>query len=506
MARIPVTTSLGIDNFSGGVINVTSSSTVNAIFGTYADGRPFATQRPSINIFEDASDTTADAQGRGIYYWDAVGAKYFVNKDTVYKDNYSSPLAVTLTAGTQRVEFFEVGNYLVIVDSENNDAWYINTSADTTLAEITDVDFPPKQTPALTLAAGGASLNGKLYVMATDGTIWNSATEDPTSWNALNFTSAEISPDDGVCLAMQGQDLVAVGTRSLEFFYDNANPTGSPLNVRTDIDHAIGTVEFSTVWADGNRVFFVSLNPSGDCNLMMLSNFQIQKIAPSDLDTFITSSIITDSLKVVGSGFSTAGRSFYLLTVYSVSTVVTPYTTVVFDTSSGTWSSWELMHTGINDFPLINWTRSTVTRAGEGILSNGDIVTVADDKNPQDTTKAQVYVVADYVDDGYITDTAGSGENIEMILIPGPQDFGTRQYKYADNLKIVTTPEATTQNITVQWSDEGNDNYNTGRTLDLSNHNNKLTRLSRFRTRNHKLTFSGDEQVEIEAIEFDVNG
>ena len=164
------------------------------------------------------------------------------------------------------------------------------------------------------------------------------------------------------------------------------------------------------------------------------------------------------------------------------------------------------MQTGIDDCPVVGWTQSNSTRACNCILSNGDIITIADDKNPQDLTEAQIYVDTDYVEANYISDTGQSGDNIEMILITGPQDFQSRNYKYADNLKLVAIPESTSQVMKVQWSDEGNDNYNTGRSLDLANHNNKLTRLGRFRQRNHKLTFSSDEQIEVEAIELDING
>jgi len=507
LSRIPVITNLSIDSFSGGVVTKVASSTKNAVFGTYSDGRVYATQRPSINIFEDASATVADEQGRGIYYWNKVDARYFVNKDTVYKGDYSSPLAATMTAGTDKVYFFEVGDYLVIIDPENNEGWTISSAASTTLVEITAAAFPPKQTPTLQLAKGGVSLNGTLYVGATNGEIWNSAVQDPTSWNILHFTSAEISPDDLVMLDKHADHVAAYGTKSLEFFYDNANPTGSPLNVRSDISHNIGTIDHDTTWSDGKNVYFVSLNPSGDFNVMQMNGFQVGKVSNDDVDTFITSAVIVDNLKMVGSGFTAGGRAFYCLTVYYESSdVVTPLTTLVFDASAPAWSFWELAYTDVDRFPVIGWTRSTSTRAGDGMLSNGDIVTVGDDKNPQDSTEAQVYVLADYVDPGYISDTSSSGDNIEMEIVTGQNDFGMRTYKHMDNLRIATTPTPSSQNITVQHSDEGNDNYNTGRTIDLSNENNKLTRLGRFRTRNFKLTYSGDEQCEIEGIECDVDG
>jgi len=111
--RIPVTTSLTIEDFTAGVVTVPVSITKNCIFGKRASGQVFATQRPGTNIFLNVSDTAVtDVQGRGIYYWEAVDAIYFVNNDEVYKTSYTGALTgASTTAGTERVEFFEVGDF-----------------------------------------------------------------------------------------------------------------------------------------------------------------------------------------------------------------------------------------------------------------------------------------------------------------------------------------------------------------------------------------------------------
>lgn len=505
MPTIPIVTSLSIEKFSGGAITIPVSRCTNVVFGKRPSGVIYASQRPSINIFEDASSTVSDAAGRGVYYWNKAGARYFVNDDTVYKDSYSAPLAANISAGTERVEIFEVGDYLVILDAENNEGWYIEIGASTTLLAISDTAFPPNQTPALTLARGGAELNKTLYVYCTNGEIFNSAVEDPTSWNVLNFINSEVRSDGGVAMFKHSDHLFALGNRSGEFFYDNANPTGSPLNVRQDITHDVGTVDQNTYFGDANASYFVGMTESGDVGVYLLANFSLNKISEPDIDSFLTSAIVTDSVKVVGSGFSSGGRGFYVLTLYNINGgVVTPDTSLVYDSSTGFWNVWELAHDGINDFPLIDWTRSTGTRAGNGILSNGDIVTAADDFNPQDSIEAQVYVLTDYVEPGYISDTSSGGVNIPFEIITGSGSYGTQNDKFMDKVRIKGTPTDTSQLLTVQWSDEGNDNYNTGRTIDLSNPKNKLNRCGKFKTRNFKLSGAFDEQVELEGIEAEI--
>lgn len=73
-------------------------------------------------------------------------------------------------------------------------------------------------------------------------------------------------------------------------------------------------------------------------------------------------------------------------------------------------------------------------------------------------------------------------------------------------LRIKGMPTTNSQAMTIQWSDESNNDYNTGRTIDISNPKNKLNRCGKFKTRNFKLSYSGDEQIEIEGIEADING
>ena len=127
-----------------------------------------------------------------------------------------------------------------------------------------------------------------------------------------------------------------------------------------------------------------------------------------------------------------------------------------------------------------------------------------DDFNPIDSVESQIYVLDDYVEPGYISDTASSGTNISMEIVTGQGDSGTLETKFADRLRVVSTPTDASQTVTVQWSDESNNSYNNGRTIDLSNPKNKLNRCGSYKIRNYKMTYSGSEQVEIEGLELSI--
>lgn len=500
MARITAVANLHILKFSGGTIQVKASGTTNGVYDQYPAGNWYLTQRPGVNIFEDASaEGVTDNRGRGVYYWNAVGAKYFVNDDTVYKAGYSAPLAATLTAGTERVYFFEIGAYLVILDPENDEGWYINSATSTTLTQIADADFT-----GITLANGGAVVNGRLYAYATDGDIIESDLEDPTAWNPLNFRNSELEPDGGVIMDMHHEHVVAIGNRSLEFFYDAANPVGSSLNPRTDIAYRIGAVDDHSFWSENDLLFWLGLSPSGGVGVYALDNFQYRKVSTEDIDTFLNSAITVDDMRVLGSGFQVGGRTFYMLTLYNLvgtTPIVTPTISLCYEIASNQWYLWELAHDGIDHCPVVDWTKTTTTRIGEGILANGDLITIADDRNPQDTVAAGAVFESGVFEPGVFSATEATGNNIPMESTLGKRDFGTRRRKFQGEAWMVGTPTDTSQTLTLQWSNNSDDNFNTGKTIDTSEAGDRINRLGSFRERNYKLSYSGNEQIEIEGIE-----
>jgi len=101
--RLPIARDMRISDFSGGTITDFSSYMQNAMVEkseSDTGDRVIVTQRPSINIIEDASDTVSKVNGRGIYFWDIASADYFVNNDTVYKAGYVTVIG-TISSGTK---------------------------------------------------------------------------------------------------------------------------------------------------------------------------------------------------------------------------------------------------------------------------------------------------------------------------------------------------------------------------------------------------------------------
>ena len=89
----------------------------------------------------------------------------------------------------------------------------------------------------------------------------------------------------------------------------------------------------------------------------------------------------------MGSGLSAAGHDYYVLSVVLTPGVVQIDTTLVYDDTVGLWYIWETTVNGGTKFPLVAWTKrdGITTQYGQGILTNGDILSANDDLLPQDT-------------------------------------------------------------------------------------------------------------------------
>ena len=498
--RIPIVKSLHIESFSGTNITAADYFNKNAIIGEYDDGRIYATQRPSIDVFDDNAGTK---KGRGIYFWDKADDRYIVIDDKVYKGSTSSAIHTFAAGGTEKVYFIEMVSYLVILDPENNKGYYIHTGATSTVVEIVDADFPGN-IAGVNIIAGGAFLDGAIYVGGDDGKIYGSDPNTPINWTGGNTISAEREADGGVYLDKHLDHIVMFGTRTIEFFYNAGNPTASPLSRRKDIFHNVGMMEGGAAWREGDDIYFVGIYPSGPLEVMKLSQFQPINISTPEIESYITSARLVEDSDFISSGFTAGHRSFYIITFYRiVSGAIEPTISIAFDGTS--WGLWESGMCSCGNFPLIGWTirSGSDARSGEGIFVNGDLITINDDFVPVDTLLASGYVASGYVASGYYVATGGSGSNVEMTVRANPFDGDTNHWKFGHNLEVVGDETVASINASISWADGNSVSFGTGRNIDLSK-KQKLTRLGRFKRRNHQVVIDSAEQYRIEALELEL--
>ena len=496
--RLPVAVDLHINQFAGASITEYDRGITNGMIEKVGD-RLYVTQRPAIDILEYATDTVSDERGRGTYFWSYDSKLYFINNDTIYQNSYGTDID-TISAGVSRVYMMALDDLLIILDPENDDGWTLNSSG--TLAQITDTTFPPEDTPAVGLAHGGAVLDGYLFVLGENGTIYNSDFEDATSWTGTSFTTAERDIDGGVYLGKHHDQLVVFGPKTIEFFYDAGNATGSPLNRRQDVFHNIGCIDGNSVWTEGDRLFFVGSEPSGAVSVYVLENFIPRKISTANLDAFIAQNRVSDGYAFVGSGFTSQGHSFYILSFFATITDLVPQISIVYDDLAQKWGVWDTTIGSQSKFPVMGWTQRTgvTPRIGEGIFSNGDRFTTQTSITPVDTAGASGGVLeADVVEQGVLTEASTDGDNVNLICRLGQYDLGTNEWKYETTLRVVGD-RLSDGEVTVKWSDERTDTFNSGRAIDMTR-DRRQTRLGRYRRRNYQIEASLSEPIRIEYLE-----
>ena len=238
-----------------------------------------------------------------------------------------------------------------------------NTANRYTVTQITDADYPSNTT------RGCAFLDGRFFVMATNGDIYQSALENAASWSALEFIGTQIEPDSGVYLAKHNNYIAAFKNWSTEFFYDAANATGSILAPVQNAAFKIGVASDSSVKEMAGTVVFMGQTRDGfGRGIFRLNGMSPEKISTPQIDKILNA----DSLATVYSwGANVGSHMLYGLTL------VTTGVTLVYDFTTQLWSFFTYLESsGVNKTVTAVTTAGVATSAAHG-YSDGDIVLIA---------------------------------------------------------------------------------------------------------------------------------
>ena len=509
--KIPHITSLDIHKFSGSGITDYPEGMTNVVVHKETE----VTQRPSIDIQEDSSTISAlNDRARGIYYWEENAKLYIVHDNDVYETTQDSTrindAVGTFSAGSERVTMLECSGtpQLIIIDSENNKLWVMSTAK--ILNQVTT------NVPA-TIVHGGTVLDGFLFIMDEDGVIYNSGINLPQTFAPLDFITAERSPDKGVYLGKHHDNIVAFGSRTIEFLYNARNATGSPLNRRQDVSYNVGCADGLGVWENGDVIYFVGSKPTGQIQLWKLENFQIQAISTNTLNSYLTQALTQNGLRIVLNGISAMGNDTVLFTMYTLTGpspgAIDPKLTFSYDVTNGIIGFWNTSLNSLDTFPLVAFTKRTggqnateAARTGEGILYNGDIINIQDRLIPVDTLLGGgVYEDGVYEVDIYAF-TQDSRLNIPITIRTGLVDGGIREYKFQNFEYIIMEKTKNLQTMTVKHSNESSVDFDSGIAIDVSQDRKEAWQGGRFMKRNYQLEYSGDEQIFMEEFHADLQG
>jgi len=263
---------------------------------------------------EEFADSGQAREVRGGYCY--PGVLLVVTKDDFYKiDTATGDRNRVGSIGTTsgNIYWAENPDEVMLIDGESGYVW---DKEDEALTEITDEDFPTPKHCAWKDGFGVVieSSTGKMYV---------SAINDFTSWDALDFTTAEFEPDNLVGCYAAHDSLIALGEKTTQFYYNSGN-SSYPFDNRQGANLQVGCGATGSIAGGENVVLW--LDNLG--RVRMLTGYAPERISTPQIEYQISQVTVENAR---GSYYTQEGHSFYVLTF------PTEALTIVYDLTTGQW-------------------------------------------------------------------------------------------------------------------------------------------------------------------------
>jgi len=407
----------------------------------------------------------ASSNIRGMYHWEDQDKLLVASDDniTIFVGS-TGTLSTTLTPFTTTTgevgfsEFnFDDGSTKVVIGDGTT---LITVDSSNTVAVCFSPDLPPFEPSILTL-------DGYLFLIKT-GTqdIYNSNLGDPLLWTAGDFITAEMIPDNLVRISRLSNYLIALGTASVEYFFDAGNAEASPLQRNDTPVKSIGFLGGYATYS--NNVIFVGQSSTTSPEVYILEDFKMDMVESPMLKRYLKKdSVFTATM------LSMAGHDFYVLTVDGL--------TFALDMNTKVWARW-----GLNSTETLPCQFATnVIVSGSGHVAVFSIL-----------GQSGVYF---FNPDTY----QDLGVNFDVVLQTPKQRFNTYHEKFMSRLIPVT--DKTTGLLYVSWSDDDYATYTTERTIDLSIEQPKIHRLGRFVERGFRFRFEDNSPLRMYYVAVDYN-
>lgn len=298
------------------------------IASTTLRSRPSSTAR-LLNCYaeklpDDAKSAVLLTRSPGVHAWTTVGTGpihgahaalgyvFIVSGTKLYKVDSAQTATELGDIGTVgNLDMDSNGTYVVVVNAPN--AFYTDG---TTFAQITDVDFTSR---------GAADVefvdNWLLFREPNSGRFFAADLGSATSFDALNFATAEGFPDDLVGIKVDHRDVMLFGSETVEL-WSNTGIAGFPFERATNGFIEIGCLNGRTVVKQDNSVFWLA----DDYTVRRLEGNVPQRVSTHSVEQSIVGATI-DSARAFA--YSQDGHLFYVLSF--------PEVTWVYDATTMAW-------------------------------------------------------------------------------------------------------------------------------------------------------------------------
>lgn len=349
-----------------------AADTVNYYPERQGDGRMVLRGSPGLSEWLDLG---IDIGIRGMIVAD--GFLYAVVGNRVYRINTAKAktrMSGTSIDGNGPVSIAENSLQVMIVDPTTNNGFIVTLSSGV-ISKITDSDFPDADSVTMQ--------DGFFIINRTDtAQFYTSDLNDGTSWPGL-FTTAGWKTDNLVRMFSYQRDLYALGTLTVQPYYNNANTSGNFVySILEGAEIEIGCAAWNSVAKGTSGMYFLGQDRNGSGRV-----FRIQGRAPA----IVSDDEIADRIQgyttlsdAIGFVYEQEGHEFYELIF------PTEGDTLVFDAKEQLWHRKQSRIT-INGVPRQSRHRinNHVYFAGKhlvGDFENGKIYEMSRDYYDEDGT------------------------------------------------------------------------------------------------------------------------
>lgn len=255
------------------------------------------------------------------------GRAFFVSGDSLYE--VTSAGAVTfrglLLTGTGNVTIDENSTQLFICDGEDG---YILTYSTNVFAQVTDADFPSAGT--VTFIDGYFIVNQK-----NTGKFYISSLNDGFTWAALDFATAESSPDNLLRVVRAIGQIWLLGNKTSEI-WTNTGGSAFPFQKISGAELTTGTMAAYTAVEMGSTLYWVGESDEGRGIVYRANGFTPQRVSTEAIEFAISKA--TDPDNMVAFKYQQDGHEFYILTGGGLET------TLVYDITTNMWHERALLN------------------------------------------------------------------------------------------------------------------------------------------------------------------
>lgn len=273
--------------------------------------------------------TTGTGVNRGSHVKNGIA--YFVNGTTLYRlnKNISATLVVSYdttvlgtVAGSGRVSMADNGTQLMIL-VPGGKGYIYNEDAGTPFVEITDADFTANGAPQIVVFIDG------YFAVTTDSKKWIiSALNDGTSWNALDFGTAESDPDVIVAPIVIDNQIYITGSETTEGNQNNPQAGRFPFQ-RNNVFLDKGCIAPFSLVKSNSSFYMVGAGVNESPSIWQFSNNQYIKISTPPIDTLLAKLTDTEISEVFAMTYGEEGHFFILF--------VLPDKTMCYDLATQKW-------------------------------------------------------------------------------------------------------------------------------------------------------------------------